>query len=309
MMRIVLATDGSPQSTAAVHEVATSGFPADTQVRIVCAYERTPLITRLEPMGVMEESYAQADHYALQAAKEATEKAAEIVRAKNPTFTMTTVATGGSAKSVILKEAKALGADLIVIGSHGYGTIEGFLFGSVSHAVALHATCSVEIVRGTGTVVGGRKILLATDGSEASETVTDVVACQSYPIGTEVRVISVAGAPYMPEWYVGEGVDMTIYLAIEKIERETALETVEKAALKIRRPELNVTTAVLSGSPKALILDEAEAFGADLIVVGAHGYGAIERFLIGSISQAVALHAKCSVEIVRGSKTPSNESK
>jgi nucleotide-binding universal stress UspA family protein len=48
-----------------------------------------------------------------------------------------------------------------------------------------------------------------------------------------------------------------------------------------------------------MILDEAERWGADLIVVGSHGYRAWERFLLGSVSQAVVSHAKCSVEVVR----------
>jgi nucleotide-binding universal stress UspA family protein len=48
-----------------------------------------------------------------------------------------------------------------------------------------------------------------------------------------------------------------------------------------------------------VILDEAESWGADLIVVGSHGYRAWERFLLGSVSQSVVSHAKCSVEVVR----------
>ena len=49
----------------------------------------------------------------------------------------------------------------------------------------------------------------------------------------------------------------------------------------------------------AAILDDAERFGADLIMVGSHGYGPVKGFLMGSVSQAIALNAKCSVEIVR----------
>ena len=53
------------------------------------------------------------------------------------------------------------------------------------------------------------------------------------------------------------------------------------------------------GAPRPVILDEAENWGADLIVMGSHGYGAWKRFLLGSVSQAVVSHAKCSVEVVR----------
>jgi nucleotide-binding universal stress UspA family protein len=106
---------------------------------------------------------------------------------------------------------------------------------------------------------------------------------------------------------------MSLYVEIEKIARERARAAVEKAAAKLRVDEesrqLNVTTEVISGSPKQVILEEAEAFGADLIIVGSHGHGMLERFLLGSVSQAVALHARCSVEIVRSPKTQTRESK
>ena len=106
---------------------------------------------------------------------------------------------------------------------------------------------------------------------------------------------------------------MSVYVEMEKTARERARAAVEKAAARLRADEtsrrLSFTTEVLSGSPKAAILEEAEAFGADLIVVGSHGHGMLERFLLGSVSQAVALHATCSVEIVRSPKVPTSESK
>jgi nucleotide-binding universal stress UspA family protein len=68
-----------------------------------------------------------------------------------------------------------------------------------------------------------------------------------------------------------------------------------------RVPGLHVTPRLLEGLPKEAIIDEAEQWGADLIIVGSNGYGAIKRFLLGSVSLAVVLNAPCSVEIVRQS--------
>ena len=146
-MKILLATDGSAYSKAAVEEVANRPFPLKTEVRIVSAYAKISLLMKTEPMGASQEYYAEADHYALQKAKNTIENAAKILRNKNPALTVTTIVIEGSPKSVILEEAEKFGADLIIVGSHGAGAIERFLLGSVSHAVSLHAKCSVEIVR------------------------------------------------------------------------------------------------------------------------------------------------------------------
>ena len=150
------------------------------------------------------------------------------------------------------------------------------------------------------------RILVAIDGSEHSETVVDEVAHRHFPADSEVRLVSAVEAPYSEVTYPGGGVDPQLYAVLDRDSHERARAAVEKAAAKLRGNDggnpLIVTTEVLSGSPKAAILEEAEAFQADLIVVGSHGHGMLERFLLGSVSQAVALHAKCSVEIVRSRK-------
>ena len=69
--------------------------------------------------------------------------------------------------------------------------------------------------------------------------------------------------------------------------------------IRERENEVHISTEMIEGSPKEAILNEAESWGADLIVVGSHGYGGFQRFLLGSVSQAVALHARCPVEIAR----------
>jgi nucleotide-binding universal stress UspA family protein len=61
---------------------------------------------------------------------------------------------------------------------------------------------------------------------------------------------------------------------------------------------------VLSGSPGATIVDEAERWKADLIVLGSHGFGPLRRCVLGSVSLAVVLHAHCSVQVARSHKPP-----
>jgi nucleotide-binding universal stress UspA family protein len=88
----------------------------------------------------------------------------------------------------------------------------------------------------------------------------------------------------------------------EKAARNRAGAIIEDALAKFRAhgDQLPpVTTAIIGDSPKEAIVEEAERWGADLVVVGSHGYRGFKRYLLGSVSQAVATRAKCSVEIVR----------
>jgi nucleotide-binding universal stress UspA family protein len=82
---------------------------------------------------------------------------------------------------------------------------------------------------------------------------------------------------------------------------------VARAAEALRAGEgtalTGVSTGVVTGSLKRTIVEESEEWGADLIVLGSHGYHTWERMLLGSVSQSVAAHAQCSVEIVRCRKT------
>jgi nucleotide-binding universal stress UspA family protein len=82
-------------------------------------------------------------------------------------------------------------------------------------------------------------------------------------------------------------------------QKKPARELVERIANGLHSAGFKVDTAVEVGDIRETIIDSAEAWGADLIVVGSHGQSAIQRFLLGSVAEFVARHAKCSVEIVR----------
>ncbi len=137
------------------------------------------------------------------------------------------------------------------------------------------------------------KILLAIDNSKFSEAATQSVIAHYRLPGLEVRVLHVAESPTLfmaPE--VAKYVDPE-----ESAEEAKAL--VAKTADALRSAGINVSTTVIHGDPKSKIIDEAKSWGADLIVLGSHGRKGLERFLLGSVSDAVLRHAHCSVEIVR----------
>jgi nucleotide-binding universal stress UspA family protein len=149
------------------------------------------------------------------------------------------------------------------------------------------------------------RILMAVDGSEHSEAAIDEIAQRQLPEKSCILIVSVVEPPFS---FSGVDFDLQPYSVVEKEAQKRALKAVETAAANFRArtpgTEIEISTKVMSGSAKAAILEQAEDFDADLIVVGSHGHGMLERFLLGSVSQAVALHAKCSVEIVRCPRNP-----
>jgi nucleotide-binding universal stress UspA family protein len=142
------------------------------------------------------------------------------------------------------------------------------------------------------------KILIAVDGSECSDVAVEEVAKRPWPADSVVRIISVAEtlpleALSLPPRYRED---------IERAARHRAETIVERAISRLRDSDvriLPISSTVLIDSPKDAIVEEAERWGADLIVVGSHGYRGTERALLGSVSHAVAMQAKCSVEIAR----------
>lgn len=150
-MKIILAIDGSAHSNAAVEEIANRPFPVGTQLLVSSAYENTSIIVS-EPavMGGLTGGYEEAGNIAMNLTEKAVKMASEIIKEKNPALSISTKVIIDFPKVGILKEAESFGADLIVVGSHGQSALSRLLLGSVSHAVALHANCSVEIVRKHG---------------------------------------------------------------------------------------------------------------------------------------------------------------
>lgn len=147
------------------------------------------------------------------------------------------------------------------------------------------------------------KILIATDGSEFS--LAAIKKCceilvnpekaeikilsvfeNLYPVATEPFAIS---AEYIQEMEAAGKTQAARYAADAENQLQRCLHGASVA----------VSTKILKGSAEQAIIEEAEEWGADLIVIGSHGRGFWKRMFLGSVSQTVIQHAPCSVLVVR----------
>ena len=140
-------------------------------------------------------------------------------------------------------------------------------------------------------------VLLAIDESEFSEAATKTVIAQIAVKGTSVRVLHAVE----PIWYASS----ESLGAVERLEAmhgeavHRGKELVARAEKELRDAGFEVSSRVMDGDPREVIVEQAEKQKADLIVLGSHGRRGWRRLVLGSVSEAVARYAPCSVQIVR----------
>jgi nucleotide-binding universal stress UspA family protein len=149
------------------------------------------------------------------------------------------------------------------------------------------------------------KVLLAIDGSQHSHAALEDVASREWPADTEIEVLTAVHSrwPLLPD---PAFTMVAAHYEVMQEEQHHAPALLNAAAERIREraPGLSVTTKVIEGAPHEVIVREADDWGADLIVLGSHGYGPVRQALLGSVAAAVAAEASCAVEIIRASRTP-----
>jgi len=185
-------------------------------------------------------------------------------------------------------------SDLIFVRAHVRKDFEHWMLGSVARAVVIAATCTVQIVRDAEdgrrqTLHSARRVLLATDGSATSATAAEALAGRPWPEGSEFRIVTVE-EPWL-------------------MRPTNTIRSINSAEQVLASAGLKATAEVLSGNPKKVIMEEAKKWNADLIVVGSHGRRGFKRFLLGSVSEAVAMEAHCSVVVVRDPARSSRKSR
>ena|SRR5208283_219919 len=139
------------------------------------------------------------------------------------------------------------------------------------------------------------KVLMGIDDSKYAAEIARAFVTQFRPQHTEVLVLHVLqplGLVAPPEMAMGYAPELEGM-------KKPAQELVERVAKQLRSAGFKAETAVEVGDVRERILDSAAEWRADLIVLGSHGTRGIQRFLLGSVAEFVARHARCSVQIIR----------
>jgi nucleotide-binding universal stress UspA family protein len=143
------------------------------------------------------------------------------------------------------------------------------------------------------------KLLVAVDGSKYSDAAVQMLISKIRKEDTEVLVLQVvepkifSAPPQMSAGYEPELAEMM------KEQFKMAQQTVDRAAATLKTAGFNARGRVVEAETRAGILDLASEWQADLIVLGSHGRKGVQRFVLGSVAEAVARGAYCSVLIVR----------
>lgn len=281
---IVVGVDGSRTALEAVRWAACESRHRDTGLRLVDAVGMMPAPRPGDPrVGVR---YREA---LLDEAADAVGAAAALAQRTVPgTDVVTEVVTGEPVASLVAESGRA---PLVVLGNRGVGGVAAVLAGSVAVALAAHAYCPVVVVRGSangGPVPMEGPVVVGADGSvdgaaalgfafeAAAARRVQLVAVHAWRDTVADRVSPPPG---------GEAA----------FQEENLAEWL--AAWRARFPDVDVQRVVARDRPGRALLDRSA--GAQLVVVGSRGRGALAGLVLGSVSQALLHHATCPVAVVR----------
>ncbi|HEU4508719.1 MAG TPA: universal stress protein [Pyrinomonadaceae bacterium] len=286
-MKILVAYDGSEGSDAAIKDLARAGLPDNAEVLVMTLADvfippddqsdetSTPYVPETVKLAHQR---AQKE---LEEAQDMAQRASEQIRAAFPAWSVHYEALADSPAWGLLRTADHWKPDLIVMGARGHSARPArLILGSISQRVLYEARSSVRIARlPKKNAAEPVFLLIGSDDSAHACAAVDAVCKRRWPAGSEAALLTVVDS------------------ALETTPNPS--DPAQVAAQKLRDVGLHVNVLVKRGKPADEILEEAEAWGADCIFLGAKGTRGISRLLLGSVSSSVAARALCSVEVVR----------
>src|SRR5687767_13240608 len=254
-MKLLIAVDSPISTEVLLGAVGVRPWPSGTTARVLSV---------VVDSDVPEEVWREEGYGKVAVRREMKNRGEQITalavaRLKEVGIPTEVVVTRGDPRHLITFFARKWSSDLIFVRAHVHKDLAHWMLGSVARAVLATAPCTVQIVRdlkhvAAHTLDSGRRVLLATDGSETSAAAARALAQRPWPEGSEFKVISVE-----EPWAIRPS----------RVKHDDqAQEAVRSAEQVLASAGLKATMAVvLSGYAKEAILDEAQKWDADLIVV------------------------------------------
>lgn len=284
---ILIATNGSAEAGDALRFAAALAAREQALLRVLTVLEPLPAL----PVQAAGASYHSG--YELERGEQILNRVrAELAELETPPRSLATMLVGAPATS-IASAAEEWKADLIVLGAGRHGAIERFLSGDNVVRVLRHAKIPVITVP-TGRGMLPREGIVAIDFGAASLAATRVAA--SLLGSGKLHLVHVRPEIDIPP------TDPTGWSALYEAGANTLLTKLGDE-LRVEYPGLRLTKHLLKGHTATVLLDLIGRSGADLVAVGQHGHGVVDRLLFGSVAQAMVRSAPCAVLV-----TPAQES-
>ena len=305
-MKILIAYDGSDCANAALEDLCRAGLPPVAEALIMSVADvflppsssPAPTLPAEVPVAV-QRAWAQAAH-AVDEARALAQHARTSLLTAFPTWDVQTEACADSPAWAVVKKAETWQPDLIVVGSHGRSVMSRLWLGSVSQKILTEAPCSVRVGRSYHPPDAAPvRLLIGVDGSPDAVAAVRAVAARAWPVGSAVRLVTALDARMCTALAFMRLPGQSGTERSDTDESAWMSETLDAIAAPLHERGLAVSSIITAGDPKHVLLDEADHWGADSLFVGARGLSRVERFLLGSVSAAVAARAHCSVEVVR----------
>ena len=276
-MRVILAYDGSQSATLASEMIPQ--LPAISELTILTVHERLPsaLWQRMSPEA-RKELTVSLEH-------EIQNKAEELAEHIQTKWKIPATSEGleGRPAEVITKKAKDINANLVIMGKRGLGGFAGLIMGSVSRSLIHHAPCPILLV--SQPTNPPLKVLCASDGSDQAIGALKFVGKLNLKDASYHLVSAQERRGYFKA-------QRSIFAdELDQIMADFAQDTGNKSkailqeACNTEKVDLDVHQGTEGCGP--YLLESAQKVGADLMVMGTRGLGAVERFFNGSVSNAV----------------------